>query len=107
MTTPNDLLVFNILASVAQLEKDLITMRINEGITYAKLHGTKSGCPIGRKRYDIPLENVCKAVQIGCGNYSEAARLLSKEFSKTVTPGFVLSRLKRAGIAKETLQKVG
>ena len=106
-TTPNGLLVFNILASVAQFEKDLITLRINEGITYAKLHGTKSGCPIGRKRYDIPLENVCKAVQVGCGNYSEAARLLSKEFSKTVTPGFVLSRLKRAGIAKETLQKVG
>jgi DNA invertase Pin-like site-specific DNA recombinase len=106
-TTPNGLLVFNILASVAQFEKDLITMRINEGITHAKLHGTKSGCPIGRKRYDIPLENVCKAVQVGCGNYSETARLISKEFSKTVTPGFVLSRLKRAGIAKETLQKVG
>jgi DNA invertase Pin-like site-specific DNA recombinase len=106
-TTPNGLLVFNILASVAQFEKDLITMRINEGITYAKLHGTKSGCPIGRRRYDIPLENVCKAVQAGSGNYSEAARLLSKEFSKTVTPGFVLSRLKRAGITKEGLQNVG
>jgi DNA invertase Pin-like site-specific DNA recombinase len=106
-TTPNGLLVFNILASVAQFEKDLIVLRINEGVTYAKLHGTKSGCPIGRKRYDIPLENVCKAVQAGDGNYSEAARLLSKEFSKTVTPGFVLSRLKRAGITKEGLQNVG
>lgn len=106
-TTPNGLLVFNILAAVAQFEKDLIILRINEGMTYAKQHGTKSGCPIGRKGYDIPLENVCKAVQEGCGNYSEAARLLSKEFSHNVTPGFVLSRLKRSGITKEGLLKVG
>ena len=106
-TTPNGLLVFNILAAVAQFEKDLIILRINEGMTYAKQHGTKSGCPIGRKSYDIPLENVCKAVQTGCGNYSEAARLLSKEFPQTVTAGFVLSRLRRAGITKEGLLKVG
>lgn len=106
-TTPNGLLMFNILASVAQFEKDLIVLRINEGMTYAKQHGTKSGCPIGRKSYNIPLENVCKALQLGLGNYSEAARILSKEFSQTVTPGFVLSRLKRAGIAKEGLLKVG
>ena len=106
-TTPNGLLVFNILAAVAQFEKDLIILRINEGMSYAKQHGTKSGCPIGRKGYDIPLENVCKAVQEGCGNYSVAARLLSKEFSQTVTPGFVLSRLRRAGITKEGLLKVG
>ena len=106
-TTPNGLLVFNILAAVAQFEKDLIILRINEGMTYAKQHGTKSGCPIGRKGYDIPLENVCKAVQEGCGNYSAAARRLCKEFSQTVTPGFVLSRLRRAGITKEGLLKVG
>ena len=106
-TTPNGLLVFNILASVAQFEKDLIVMRINEGMTYAKLHGTRSGSPIGRKSYDIPLENVCKAVQDSCGNYSKAARTLSEEFGKTVTPGFVLSRLKRASITKEALLKVG
>ena len=42
-TTPNGLLVFNVLASVAQFEKDLTTLRINEGMKYAKLHGTKSG----------------------------------------------------------------
>jgi DNA invertase Pin-like site-specific DNA recombinase len=106
-TTPNGLLVFNILAAVAQFEKDLIVLRINEGMSYAKLHGTKSGCPIGRKSYGIPLENVCKAVQQSCGNYSAASRLLSKEFSQPVTPGFVLSRLKRAGITKEGLLKVG
>jgi len=76
-------------------------------MSYAKLHATKSGWPIGRRSYQIPLENVCKAVQEGCGNYSAAAKLLSKELSQTVTPGFVLSRLKRAGITKEGLQTVG
>ena len=60
-----------------------------------------------KKPYNIPLENVCKAVMAGLGNYSKAARILSNEFSQTVTPGFVLSRLKRAGITKEGLQTVG
>jgi len=107
-TNPNGELMFNILAAFAKFEKDLIVLRINEGMTHAKQHGTKSGKTIGRKPYDIPLENVCKAVQAGCGNYSEAARILSKEFSKTVTPGFVLSRIKRAGVTSERLlQKVG
>jgi hypothetical protein len=74
----------------------------------AKLHGTKSGCPkTGHKSFQIPLENVCKAVQECCGNYSAAARLLSKEFSQAVTPGFVLSRLKRDRISKDGLQKLG
>jgi len=62
---------------------------------------------MGRKSYHIPLENVCKAAQQGRGNYSAAAKLLSKEFSQPVTPGLVLSRLKRAGVTKEGLQKLG
>ena len=93
---------------VAQFEKALIVLRIKEGMNDAKLHGTKSGCPkTGHKSYQIPLENVCKAVQEGCDNYSVAARLLSKEFSQPVTPRFVLSRLKRNRISKEGLQKLG
>lgn len=103
-TTPNGMLVFNILASVAQFEKDLDTVRINEGIAYAKAHGTKSGKPIGRKRYDIDLANVCKAMELGNNNLSRAAEILSEQVGKKVTPGFVSSRLKRAGITKEALQ---
>lgn len=48
-TNPNGELMFNILAAFAKFEKDLILLRINEGITHAKRHGTKSGRPIGRR----------------------------------------------------------
>jgi DNA invertase Pin-like site-specific DNA recombinase len=100
-TTPNGLLLFNILASVAQFEKDLIVLRINEGLDYARLHGTKSGIPIGRKSYDIPFSNICKALQLCSGSYSEAARYLSKKYDRPISPGFVFSRIKRAGMSKD------
>jgi DNA invertase Pin-like site-specific DNA recombinase len=100
-TTPNGMLIFNILASVAQFEKDLIVLRVNEGIRYAKEHGTKSGKPIGRKSYNIPFSNICKALQLCVGNYSEAARYLSKKYDKVISPGFVFSRIKRAGMTKD------
>ncbi len=99
-TTPNGLLVFNILAAVAQFEKDLITLRIKEGVSFAQEHGTRSGKPIGRKRYDIPLQSICNAVVEAGGNYSEAARILSQGNGRKVTAGFVSIRISRAGMTK-------
>jgi DNA invertase Pin-like site-specific DNA recombinase len=112
-TTPNGQLLFNVLASFAQFEKDLIVMRVNEGIKYAKEHGTKSGLPIGRKGYAIPFAIICKAMIDGEGVLSEAARILSRKFDRSISPGFVASRITRAGFTKEDilagkgLQKVG
>jgi DNA invertase Pin-like site-specific DNA recombinase len=112
-TTPNGQLLFNILASVAQFEKDLIVQRVNAGMDYAKEHGTKSGFPIGRKSYDIPFVKVCKALIDAKGNLTHAAVLLNTECSKKVSPGFVLSRITRAGFSKadvlsgKALQMVG
>jgi DNA invertase Pin-like site-specific DNA recombinase len=107
-TTPNGQLLFNILASVAQFEKDLLVMRINEGILYAKAHGTKSGVPIGHPAYPIPLQTICKAVQSTKGNYTAAAKALAKEFNQKVSAGFISLRIKRAGMTKdEALQTVG
>lgn len=97
-TTANGMLVFNILGSVAQFEKDLIVMRVNEGMTYAKEHGTKSGKPIGRKGYDIDLANLCKALAAAGGNQSAAARALSERVGRKVSAGFISSRIKRAGL---------
>jgi DNA invertase Pin-like site-specific DNA recombinase len=105
-TTPNGMLVFNILASVAQFEKDLIVLRVNEGMEYAKEHGTKSGKPIGRKGYDIGFADVCKAFREGKGNYSEAARILNKKFNREVTAGFVSSRISRSDLTKEEIMKM-
>ncbi len=98
--TPNGELLFNILASFAQYESDLIAQRVNAGMDYAREHGTKSGIPIGRPAHQIPFINICKAIILsakdGKVNYSESARLLAKEFQiKDLTPGFVWLRLKR------------
>lgn len=99
-TTPNGMLVFNILASVAQFEKDLIRLRINEGIAHAQDRGTKSGKPIGREAFEIPNEAIFEVYDKVLNN-SEAARILTERFGKKVSPGFVSIRRKRA------LQKVG
>lgn len=61
-TTPNGMLVFKILAAVAQCEKDLTLFRVNEGISYAQAHGTRSGKPIGRRPHNIPLQTICNVV---------------------------------------------
>jgi DNA invertase Pin-like site-specific DNA recombinase len=102
-TTPNGMLIFNILAAVAQFEKDLTLLRVNEGISYAQEHGTKSGKLIGRRPDDIPLQKICNAVSAAQGNYTGAARDLSDTFHKKLTAGFVSLRLKRTGLSKEAV----
>lgn len=95
-------LVFNILASVAQFERDIIAQRVQAGMDYARAKGTKSGKAIGRPRYSIPFAKVCKALCEG-KTYAAAAELLSKQYKKSVTPGFVQQRVRRSGIAKEAI----
>jgi DNA invertase Pin-like site-specific DNA recombinase len=107
-TTPNGMLVFHILAAVAEFEKSLIVMRVNEGVKYAQAHGTKSGKAIGRPPASISLQMICKAVYTAAGNYSEAGRLLSQAQSHKIKAGFISLRLKRAGIDKnDVLQTPG
>lgn len=101
-TTANGMLVFNILASVAQFEKDLITQRINAGIDYAKEHGTKSGKAIGRPSALISDYDVRITLDAFGGNFSKTARALTENTGVKVSPGFVASRIKRMA-----LQKVG
>jgi DNA invertase Pin-like site-specific DNA recombinase len=99
-TTSNGMLVFNILSSVAQFEKDIIVLRVNEGIKYAKEHQTKSGKPIGHPAHDIPLQTICKALFACTGNYTHTADLLTAQTKIPVSAGFVSLRLKRAKIDK-------
>jgi DNA invertase Pin-like site-specific DNA recombinase len=49
-TTAQGELLFNLLGSFAQFEKSLIVERVNNGLAYAKRHGTKSGKDIGRPK---------------------------------------------------------
>lgn len=51
---------------------------------------------IGRKRYDISVENILDAYQACDNNYSKTAGLLSQKFGFPVTRGFVHSRIREA-----------
>jgi DNA invertase Pin-like site-specific DNA recombinase len=107
-TTPNGMLFFNILASFAQFEKDIIVMRVNEGIKFAQEHGTKSGKAFGRPAFSVPLQTICKAVYTASGSYSGAARILSQSENLKIDCAFVSIRLKRANITRnEILQTPG
>lgn len=104
-TTPHGEFIFNILASVAELERQTISQRVRAGMGYAKEHGTKSGKRIGRKRLPIDITNICKAFCACKGNYSEAARLLTEQTGIKVSPGFIQIRISRQGLNKDEVMR--
>lgn len=95
-------LVFNILASVAQFERDIIAQRVRAGLDYAKAKGTRSGNAIGRPRYEIPVKNVCNALYEG-KSYRAAAKILSEQYKMPISGGFVQMRIRREGLTKEEI----
>ena len=103
-TTPNGIIVFNILASVAQFEKDIDAQK--EGVKYAQEHGTKSGKPIGRERTPITDYQVQTTFNTNNNNFSATARALTNNTGVEVSAGFVASRIKRMA-DKEALQTSG
>ena len=100
-TSPSGKLMLNILASMAEFEKDLDSERIREGMDYAQEHGTKSGKPIGRGRVKIEDDEIWELAKETGGNRSQVARVLTERHGRHVSPGFVSLRLKRG------LQKAG
>src|SRR3990172_4846068 len=94
-TTPSGKLMLNVLASMAEFEKDLDSERIREGMDYAQEHGTKSGKPIGRERVKIEDDEICELAKEVEGNRSKIARVLTERHGIQVSPGFVSLRLKR------------
>ncbi len=110
-TTPHGEFIFNILAAVAELERQNIAQRVKEGLSYAAKHGTKSGRPIGRKSYNIPFTIICKALERvnnsdGKG-WSEAARLITEETGIKVSPAFVMVRMQRETALQNPIAKMG
>ena len=93
--TATGVFLFAILAALAEMEREQIRERVQAGMDYAKDNGTKSGLPIGRPRRLIEITNVCKALHMASGSYSEAARLLSKGTDQQVKAAFVFMRAKR------------
>ncbi|BAS31212.1 hypothetical protein [Dehalococcoides mccartyi] len=84
------------------MESESIRQLVNTDMEYAREH---RGRQIGRKRYDIPFANICKAMIITDWHPTPAAKLISKEFGRTVSPGFITTRIKRSGKTKEEIIK--
>ncbi len=64
-TTPSGRLLFHVLASVAEFERDLIRDRVLAGLRRAQEHGTKSGRPIGRPARALDIEDVRRRRAVG------------------------------------------
>ena len=49
-STPMGKAMFTVIAAIAELERSIIRERVIAGVEYARLHGTRSGKPVGRPR---------------------------------------------------------
>ena len=57
-STPTGKLLFTLLGAVSEFELELIRDRTKDGLARAKLHGTKSGKPIGRPPFAVSTEEI-------------------------------------------------
>jgi DNA invertase Pin-like site-specific DNA recombinase len=103
-------IILDVLAALAEGEREEIRENVLAGMAYAKEHGTKSGLPVGRPRVDIGFTKVCKALRLAEFSYTEAAKALNKETGEKITPGFIYNRVKREadvrGVSMEELKAV-
>ena len=56
--TASGRLFLQIRGAFAEYERAIIVERVNAGMAYAKVHGTKSGNPIGRARVELSTQDV-------------------------------------------------
>jgi len=76
--TPLGRMMFNVIGSLAEFERDLLIERVNAGIEHAREYGTKSGKAIGRpkvivrrdeirrmKDAGVPVREICRKFGIG------------------------------------------
>lgn len=98
-------MMFTFLSMWAEVEKEGIRERVIAGMDYAKVHGTRSGAPIGKPRLNVSLQTICKAVDQTRNadksiNLSAAARKLSEITKKNIQAGFVHLRIKREAASR-------
>lgn len=86
MTTPGGRLMFNVIASMAQFERELIQERVKAGMKRAKAKGSKIGRPRA-KAFDVPA--ILARINAGEQRQAIAAEL-------GVSPSLITKRLKAA-----------
>lgn len=91
-STPQGALIFHILGAIAEFERELIRMRVKEGMEKAKRDGKR----IGRRRIEIGQEVLLKAIQEGKGTIRGTMDALAKQGVK-VSIGTVYRMIKETG----------
>ncbi len=103
-SNPTGRLLFNILASIAEFERELIKERISIGVQRARKNGTKSGRAWGRPRAADPETNyrVCKLRESGAsfGEIVTATGLKRSTVVRLVQKGAAGTLSKRVEPAK-------
>ena len=67
--------MFTIIAAMAELERGVIRERVMAGLRYARLHGTRTGKPIGRPRKIFRFDEAC-ALRAQGHSWNKIARLM-------------------------------
>lgn len=75
-TTPSGRLMFNVIGSIAEFERELIGERINDGIEQARSRGVKLGRPRGRSEKASAKALAARKIIKSGGTVSEAARAM-------------------------------
>lgn len=86
-TTSQGRFILHIMAAVAELESAVIGDRVTAGMARAKAQGHR----LGRKLLDIPVINICDALQV-CSSVAPAARKLK------CSRGYIYKELAKYGI---------
>jgi putative DNA-invertase from lambdoid prophage Rac len=73
---PAGRLLLHMLAAIAEFERELIRERVASGMASAKIHGTRSGKPIGRPRRICARGRVAEMREAG-QSFGEIARALN------------------------------
>lgn len=79
-STPQGQFFFTVIAAFAEMERGLIIERINDGLAFARTHGTKSGRPLGRPAYERDLPAIFDAVRCARETGGESLASVARRF---------------------------
>lgn len=97
MTTKEGRMLFSMMASFNEYERELIAERVAEGRAYAEVHGTKSGKPCHRPEKNINWEKVERLREQGL-SWTMIARVLSSEPEGKVSYQTLIARARKRGM---------
>ncbi len=95
LSSPMGKMLFQILGSVAEFERNLIAERTQEGRMRAMLHGTRSGKPMHGPLKDLPEKTIIQRYRNG-----ESIKSLASEYR--VSPNTIKKRLILRNVAVRT-----